>query len=189
MKSRDLRIATAVVAAFCMSIAGADEALVASTFSKAAIYVMSTDFIHDPVERFFSAEELSVLEQYQTELNAIIQNVSGHSVGGALFAVYFRLEENIPSLRYRLFRPGTVYGWEGPDYDSEEDYLADNQFVYHSVYLTAIEEITGRPVYEAIQPTQLEINELFRILQNPASENYYWAKWLARKLLLLESPG
>lgn len=178
------------IAALVAAPAQADERSVAATFSKASIYLYSEDFIYEPVTEWFSEEELSILQEHNTELNSMVRNALnfGHSVGGAALTAHFKQEENFPLLRWRLLWPGTAYGWEGPDYDSEEDYLTDNQFVYHSVYLWAIEETMGQPVYEVVQLTQQEHEDLFRYLAGPEYVNYYWAKWLARKLLLLERP-
>lgn len=184
------RFLTLLASLVCLP-ASSQEHLVAPTLSKAAIYIYSEDFIYVPVAEWFSREELSLLEQHSAEMNAMIQNALnfGDSVGGSALTVHFKLEENISLLRSRLLRPGVAYGWEGPDYDSEEDYLTDNQFVYHSVYLWAIEETSGQPVHEIVQLTQEETQELFRCLEDPEHLNYYWAKWLARELQLLESPS
>lgn len=183
-------IAIVLGALLVCTSAVSDEQFVAATFSKAASYVLNTDFIYQPVTESFTDEELLVLGEYQEELVSMIQSAyrGSHSIGAALLTAHFKLEMNIELLKAQLLRPGTVYGWEGPTYDIEEDYLTDNQFVYHSVYLRAIEETAGRPIHEAIRLTDYEIEELFRYMGSSDYPHYHWATWLARKLLLLEPP-
>jgi hypothetical protein len=168
----------------------ADEQFVASTFSKAAIYIYNRDFIYAPVAEWFSVEELASLAQHKAELGSMVRNAlgGGDSVGGAALSAHLELEESIPELRSRLFQPGPGYSGDGARYETEEDFLRDGLFVYHFVYLRAIEEIAGGPIDEVVQPTQQETQELFRHLENPENRYYYWAKWLARKFPLLESP-
>jgi hypothetical protein len=174
----------------------ADEQLVAATFTKASQYIHSGDFINDAVLDAFSEQELEVLEEFRSELSSMIgDGLRREGVGGPLLAAHFRMQEHIPLLRWRLFQPVTPYGHEGPDYDTEEDYLQDYQFVYHSVYLAAIEAAAGEPIYTAIQPSASELEVLSSYLSSPpdlgspSNREYYWAKWLARKLQLgLELP-
>jgi hypothetical protein len=168
---------------------------VASAFAKASHYIHSGDSANNAVSDAFSEQELAVLEEFRSELSAMIEHgLLREGVGGPLLAAHFKMQEHIPRLRWRLFQPGTPYGWEGPDYDTEEDYLQDSQFVYHSVYLQVIEDLAGEPIHIAIQPSESEINMLSAYLNNPpalgspSDREYYWAKWLARKLqLTLES--
>lgn len=191
MKSRAQSTVLLLISSFACGSAFADEALVASSFSKAAAYVYNTDFIHEPVSDFFSSQELSALGDHQAELNAMIRDAlnRGNSVGGARLTAHFRATENIPSLRAFLYWPGVPYGWEGTDPDSEEAQLSDHQYVYHSVYLEAIEAASGQPIHEAVPPTNQEVQELYRLLENPSDRQYYWAKWFARKLQLLPPTG
>jgi len=189
MLSRALNLISLLAVALTACSTPAADDLVGATIAKASLYIHTGDFISSPVIDAFSEEELAILEEYRTELIAMIQQgLRRDGVGGALLAAHFKLQENIPDLRWRLFEPGTPYGWEGPDYDSEEDYLTDGQFVYHSVYLHAIEEAAGEPIHRAIEPTERELRVLQTYLENPpalgspSNRQYYWAKWLARNL-------
>jgi hypothetical protein len=174
-----------VATAFIGGAASADDRDVAAVFSKAAMYAFSQDFNHSPVTKYFSAEELRILEEQRSFLEPMVeQALLSESVGGALLTAHFKLTSNLPQLRWRLFQPGRTYGWEGPDYRSGEAYLTDAQYVYHSVYVRAIEETTGAPIYKVVMPTQEETEMLIRFLGDRQSEHYYWAKWLSRKLRL-----
>jgi len=190
MHARTQRLVPAVVALLAPVLVAADEQFVASTFSKAALYIYNRDFIYSPVAEWFSEEELASLARHETELGPMIRNAlsGGDSVGGAALSAHLDLEESIPELRSRLFQPGPGYSGDGARYETEEDFLRDGLFVYHFVYLRAIEEIARRPIHEVVQPTQLEIQELSRHLDNPENRYYYWAKWLARKFMLSELP-
>jgi hypothetical protein len=158
----------------------ADEAEVANAFAKAAAYVANPDFIHSPVTIWFTEAELSILGEHRTALNSLVKAaLVRDSVGGAALTAHFRLENNIPYLRWLLFQPGTTYGWEGPNYDSEEDFLTDNQYVFHSVYADAIEQTAGAPLHEVVLPNSEELETLYRLQQDPYGKHYYWARWRA----------
>lgn len=164
----------------------ADDRDVAAAFSKAAIYAFNRDFIYEPVTKWFTAAELSALEQQRDLLEPMVKEaITPDSVGGALLTAHFKFEKNLPQLRWLLFRPGRPYGWEGPKYNSEEDHLTDAQYVYHSVYVRAIEETAGAPIYEVVTPTPQETAMLSQLLAKEQGDEYYWAKWLSRKLRLL----
>ena len=171
--------------AFMVGAVSADDRDVAAVFSKAAMYAFSQDFVHSPVIDYFSAEELRILEEQRDLLEPMVeQALLGESVGGALLTAHFKFSSNLPQLRWRLFQPGRTYGWEGPDYSNEEANLTDAQYVYHSVYVRAIEETAGAPIYKIVVPTHEETEMLIRILGDRQSEHYYWAKWVSRKLRL-----
>ena len=189
--SKSSRLVGALLVLLASSTAQSDEQFVAATFAKAAGYIFNTDFAQGSVLGVFDEAELAVLSENDAALNSMIRDAlsMSESVGGARLAAHFELEAQITLLRFRLFRPGTGHYWDGPDYSSEEAHLNDGQFVYHSEYLAAIEAASGQPIYEAAQPTESEVQELVRLMADPSSDNYYWAKWLARKLRLVPPTG
>jgi hypothetical protein len=183
--SHSLRLLLVAIAV-ASGVASADDRDVAATFSKAAVYAFRRDFIYEPVAKWFTAEELALLEQHKEFLEPMVSEaLTPGSVGGALLTAHFKLKENLPQLRWLLFQPGRPYGWEGRKYDSEEDYLTDAQYVYHSVYLRAIEETAGAPIHEVVTPTPEETEMLLRLVAGQQGDEYYWAKWLSRKFRLL----
>ena len=157
---------------------------VAITIAKAANFVYSSDFIHDPVERTFSAEELRILRASPAALSLMIKNALSlqHSVGGAMLTAYFGLNENLDFLRYRLLEPGRTYGWEGTYPNDEERYYSDRQYVYHSVYVRSLEELTDLPLQQVVVLTDDEKERIQRIAASPGHESQHWAIWISRKL-------
>jgi hypothetical protein len=176
-------VALAIASAVGGTVASADE-FVANTIAKAATYIYSTDFIYYPVPDAFSVEELQVLAANPDALNSMIAGALGvqDSVGGARLMAYFGLKENFDYLRYHFLEPGRTYGWEGTYSNDEERFYSDNQYVYHSQYLAAIEELMGEPVSEIIDPTSEEKRRIADLAANPNHESYHWAIWISRKL-------
>ncbi len=157
---------------------------VATTVAKAANFIYSTDFIHDPVEETFSADELQVLRENPDALNSVIRTALGlqHSIGGAMLMAHFGLDENVDYLRYRLLEPGRTYGWEGTYASDEERFYSDGQYVYHSVYVVALEDVTGLPLHEAVELTEKEKQRIDTLAASPDHESHHWAIWISRKL-------
>lgn len=159
---------------------------VANTFARAANYIFFTDFSIDSVLETFSDHELRILGEHADALNSMIRTALGwqDSVGGALLMAHFGLAENFDYLRWHLLEPGRTYGWEGIHRNDEERYYADGQYVYHSQYLAAIEELMGAPLHEVIELTEREKQRISDLVADPDHESHHWAIWISRKLQL-----
>lgn len=157
---------------------------VATAIAKAATFIYSTDFIHDRVEETFSEDELRVLGENPDALNSMIRHALGmqHSVGGAMMMAYFELDQNVDYLRYRVLEPGRTYGWEGTYTNDEERFYSDRQYVFHSVYVRALEDVTGLPLQEAVELTATEQERIDELVLSPGHESQHWAIWISRKL-------
>jgi len=157
---------------------------VADTIAKAANYIYSTDFTQGPVVDTFSEDELRVLGKNPDALNSLIKSALGlqHSVGGAMLMAHFRLQENFDYLRHRMLEPGRRYGWEGTYANDEERYYSDHQYVYHTRYLPAIEELIGSPLHESIELTDKEKKRIDDLVASPTNESHHWSIWISRKL-------
>ena len=90
--------------------------------------------------------------------------------------------ENFYYLRRHMLEPGRTYGWEGLYSSDEERYYADGQYVYHSQYLAAIEELMGAPLHQVIQLTDREKKRIDDLVADPGHESHHWAIWISRKL-------
>ena len=156
---------------------------VAQAFARAANYIYYIGFEHDPVATAFSEGELKILDDNRDALNLMIREAMGgqHSVGGALLSAYFGIDENLDLLRYVVLDPGRVYGWEGSPV-SDDWFYEDHQYVYHSRYVEAIEQITGKPLHEFVELTEHERDRINAIASNPRHESREWALWISRKL-------
>ncbi len=165
----------------------------ARVFAKAAIRVFDADHAdYDvSVEDIFSARELDVLQQNLSSLMPMIEEALGRqdSIWGAKLAGQFRAKTILPLLRHHLLTPRRCYAWEGPDYTVLESYLTDNQYQYSTVYLEAIQEITGRPIGEAIELTPAEVAAIDTHARNSISDFHHWSLWMRRKFALQERPN
>lgn len=163
---------------------------VASVVSKCAMEIFegSYDDWQARVTDRFSAEELAILSTETQAVSVMIdfQLGRGHSIWGEKLAGHFRMTNMLPHLRSCLFIPQRCYGWEGPDYSKLESYLQDDQYLYGTVCVAAIEDIVGTPLHDAIHPTQEELDSLTRYATNPQSEFFHWALWMQRKLRIPE---
>ena len=159
---------------------------VANTIAKAAKYIFFTDFVQASPEEIFSEAELAILGEYPEALNSMKRAALGlqESVGGAMLMAHFGLTENFDYLRYHMLEPGRTYGWEGLYTSDEERYYSDGQYVFHSQYLLAIEELMGAPLDEVIELTDRERMRIDELVADPGNESHYWAVWISRKLRL-----
>jgi hypothetical protein len=83
------------------------------------------------------------------------------STGAAWLAAWIRSESSLPLLRKALLEDRYFYGWEGPDYMTDESsYLRDDQYPHHRAFIAAIEAITGKPIREAVNLTDAEAAKL-----------------------------
>ena len=161
-------------------------ASVASAFARAANYIFFEFFDQDPVSERFSDDELRILGEHRDALNSMIRAALGwqDSVGGAMLMAHFGLTENFDFLRDHMLEPGRTYGWEGLYTSDEERYYADAQYVYHSQYLVAIEELMGAPLHEVIELTEREKRRIQDLVADPGHESHHWAIWMSVKLQL-----
>ena len=118
---------------------------------------VTADFILPPLHDVFSLEQLAWLQVHRHQLSdAVNVEIRGGSTLAIQMAVYLRLETAIPVLRERLLTLGDVYRREGPDYSTEEPWMWDNQYPYHSIYIWAIQGIAQAPVSEVVKLTDAE---------------------------------
>ena len=161
----------------------ADSAETANTFAKAANYVYFSSFEQDPVTKVFSDEQLKILLDNLDDLNLMIREALGigNSIGGALLSAHFDVKQNVDLLRYHILEPGRTYGWEGTYESDDERYFSDGQYVYHSQYISAIEDLMAAPLNEIITLTDREKDRIQRLANSPENESNYWAIWIGRK--------
>ena len=109
------------------------------------------------------------------------------SYGAAFLLGFLHAKEAIPLLRKKLLEDRYFYGWEGPDYTTEEAYMTDDQYPHHTAYILALETIFQVPITRAFRLTDEERQMLEReaALANTKSEEaktHYAAKWLLQRL-------
>jgi hypothetical protein len=160
----------------------ADE--VARTIAKAANYIYFRSFEQDPVVDSFTKNELETLSKHLGPLNSLIRGAIGvqHSIGGAMLMAHFSLKDNFDYLRSTMLAPGRFYGWEGSYTNDEDTFYSDEQYVYHSKYLKAIEKLMNAPLHEVIILNNRERKHILDISANPNHESYHWSIWIGRKL-------
>ena len=118
---------------------------------------VTADFILTPLHDVFSLEQLAWLQVHRHQLSdAVNAEIRGHSTLAIQMAVYLRLETAIPVLRERLLKLRSNYGWEGPDYSTEEAFMSEYQYPYHRIYIWAIQGIAQVPVAAVIKLTDVE---------------------------------
>jgi hypothetical protein len=159
---------------------------VANTFARAVDYIFYPNFEADSVLDRFSDAELQILRANSDALNSMIRAALGwqDSIGGAKLMAHLGLRENFDYLRSHMLEPGRTYGWEGLYTSDEERYYADGQYVYHSQYLAAIEELMGAPLHEVIELTERERQRIDDLVADANHESHHWAIWISRKLEL-----
>ncbi|MDE0317931.1 MAG: hypothetical protein OXM61_23880 [Candidatus Poribacteria bacterium] len=161
------------------------------------------DFAIDPVDEYFSPQELDwFVKNRSAAENIIVNYVDRGSTSAILLAGYLRLDSALKPLRRQLLKLRGPYGWEGPDYSKEEAWLYSGQYPYHNIYIDAIERITQKPIHESIKLTPSEYNSLQRESRRartfdtfpdvgnspPYIDGNAWcAKWLLIQLKLLEN--
>ena len=119
------------------------------------------DWLLTPLHDVFMLEELAWLLVHRQQLSdAINARITGHSTLAIQLAVYLRLESAIPLLREKLLTLRSPYGWEGPDYSTEDPWMWDNQYQYHSIYIWAIQGIAQAPIHEVVKLTSAERKHL-----------------------------
>jgi hypothetical protein len=138
----------------------------------------------------FSDAELKQVRKYTRQMEPILLEKlrKGHH-GAAYVLAYLRTNEALPILRERLLQERYFYGYEGWDYSKEESYLSDVQYPRHIAYITAIERISSRTIWEAVKLSDAERTLLQDEAQKakphqPGCERYFAAKWLLIKLTL-----
>ena len=118
---------------------------------------VTADFILTPLHDVFSLEQLAWLQVHRHQLSdAVDVEIRGGSTLAIQIAVYLRLETAIPVLRERLLTLRSTYGWEGPDYSTEEPWMWENQYPYHCIYIWAIQGIAQAPVAAVVKLTDAE---------------------------------
>ena len=119
------------------------------------------DFLLLPLHDVFSLEQLAWLQVHRHQLSeAINVEVRGGSTLAIQMAVYLRLQTVLPVLRERVLKLRSNYGWEGPDYSTEEAYMNAGQYPYHLIYIWAIQGIAQAPVAEVVRLTAAERDAL-----------------------------
>ena len=124
---------------------------------------VTADFLLTPLHDVFSLDQLAWLQVHRHQLSeAVNVEIRGNSTLAIQMAVYLRLETAIPVLRERLLKLQSTYGWEGPDYSTEDPYMWDNQYPYHCIYIWAIQGIAQAPVAAVVKLTPIERQYLNR---------------------------
>lgn len=138
----------------------------------------------------FSTADLALMrEQIAAVSPVVLRALKDGNHGYAHLALALGLAEAVPQMRENLLGDRYFYGWEGPDYSTEEAYLRDEQHTHHLVYIKAISGLTGRPIAEAVELTENEVRALESEGRkasldpdNVQKERYFCAKWLLIRL-------
>lgn len=129
-------------------------------FRSDIVEVMDTaiaDFLLTPLHDVFSLERLAWLEVHRHQVSeAINVEIRAGSTLAIQMAVYLRLETAIPVLREKLLRLRSMIGSEGPDYSTEDPWMWEEHYPYHSIYIWAIQGIAQALVAEVIKLTPTE---------------------------------
>lgn len=159
---------------------------VADAVSSAAIEIYSTDhvFYDSKLEGVFSVNEISILRENSESLLPMILDAldKGDSVLGAKFAADFNLTGAIGALKSRIAQPYRCYGWEGPDYTNEENFIQDFQFMHSISYIAAYEKLTKNSIGKSLNLDKDQLRQIQLLSKNKDSEYHYWALWMLRKL-------
>ena len=179
-----LRLLVLLLAFLPIASAHSEPVDASDVITKSALYIFDGDFVNVGPDQLFSEDELAFLRNQKENLTSMAAQALGRqdSASAADFIGYFKLYGAIPALRHRFLVPGTTYGWEGPDYTDESNYLTDNQYVYHSRYFDALRALFGSDVAENLNLSDDEKDRIIQLSQLRESRHYYWARWMRRKL-------
>ena len=167
---------------------------------KLGLRLNTRDFAIDPVEVYFTPQELNWFETNKSEVDdIIIDYIYQDSTPAVMLAGYLALDSAMEALRFKLLILRRPYVMEGLDYTTENAWLDDIQYPYHTIYIDAIERITGKPIHAAIKLTPSEYNILQQyakrafVMDEDGKSPYkvmdqqaWCAKWLLIQLKLLE---
>lgn len=154
---------------------------------------VTADFILTPLHDVFNLDQLAWLQVHRHQLSdAVNVEIRGGSTLAIQMAVYLRLETAIPVLRERLLKLRSNYGWEGPNYSTEEAFMSEYQYPYHRIYIWAIQGIAQAPVAAVVKLTPIERQYLNRRASKAAPDvgdpykmvdgQAWCAKWLLTQL-------
>ena len=150
------------------------------------------DWTIDPVERYFSAQELEWLETNKEAIaDEIALFIGDYSTPAILVAGHLKLESCSPILRTMLFSlrsPNGESGGDGADYTLEETFLRHTMYPHHVMYIKAIENITELPIQKAIVPTNTEIKLSRSYAEKASIDGAIGEAWCAKWLLLKLKP-
>ncbi len=113
------------------------------------------------------------------------------ATGLAMVAAYLDMRETVPLLQERLLAEEHFFGGEGLNYERNPAFLNDTQYPRQIKYIEAIEELTGRPIHQAIQLSGSEKKSLEAAAANalttqptekPPDFEAFRALWLLNKL-------
>ena len=160
---------------------------IANLIARSATCIYYPHFDSNTPSEMFNKQELITLADHTKQLNIMIRDAlgRGNSVCGAYFSQMFGLEQNLDLLRYHVLEPGRFYGWEGLYQGSDDPYLSDEQYVYDSKYIPAIESLAGKNIRDFMNLSKLEKDKLRSIANDPDHESHEWAVWLGKKLDVL----
>lgn len=154
---------------------------------------VTADFILTPLHDVFNLDQLAWLQVHRHQLSdAVNVEIRGGSTLAIQMSVYLRLETAIPVLRERLLKLRSNYGWEGPNYSTEEAFMSEYQYPYHRIYIWAIQGIAQAPVTAVVKLTPIERQYLNRRASKAAPDvgapykivdgQAWCAKWLLTQL-------
>jgi len=145
------------------------------------------DMLREETVPFFSPEELAEIKRFGPQLQPMFLErlrEGEHSV--AYLLAYLKTQDALPLLKENLLTDRYFYWWEGPDYSREESYLRDEQYPHHLAYIAAIEHISGKAIWDAMQLSMQERSALQAESRKASPEGprfqHYCARWLLMKL-------
>ena len=150
------------------------------------------DELHDlyftPLGISFTAEQLQWLMRNRRWIAYdICRRISEGSQIAIQLADYLKLHQAIPALRKQMLTLRGLYGGDGLDLSKKANRV-DDYYPINLMHLEAIENITGLPIYEALQLTD---DERAYLLENadvhhPTKGTAWCAAWLLKRLAPME---
>ena len=139
--------------------------------------------------------DLALLSQHRraAEDRLLVALEAGH-YGAAVLLADLKCQRALPILRKKLLTARHFYWWEGT-YENIDMYMQDSQFPQHTIYVAAIESISGQPVATAVALTdderralEAEVSLLPPPTTFPVPDEYTGDYWAARWLLTRLAP-
>lgn len=141
-------------------------------------------------------DQLIFLREHAEDLTPLVLGeLKNGNHTAACAASSLGVRQAVPQMRCNLLADRHFYGWEGPDYSTEEAYLRDDQYPHHLAYIRAIEELTNMEITEALALTHEELQNLGEeaALATPSersckTRDHFCARWLLSKLTREKEP-
>lgn len=184
-----LAFAVLLPASACAASQRTDERNKAIRLFKERLEFLDGPEVHSFAEAFREGE-LGLLRQHVEDLTPVVlAELEAGNHAAAWAASFLEIREAVPLMRRNLLADRYFYGWEGPDYSTEEAYLRDDQYPHHLAYIRSIEELTQKSIADAVTLTTEELRSLreeaaLATLSERSSktDDYFCARWLLSKL-------